>query len=78
MVVAGLKETPRAGDMVRVVASEARARAVSEARSVRTKDSHFRRLARLAQDHYDTITDPDTGEETQCAPALRACSASGC
>lgn len=68
VVVAGLRDTPRAGDMVRVVASEARARAVSEARAVRTKDSHFQRLARLAEDHYDTTTDPETGEETQCAP----------
>ena len=55
-----------AGDTVRVMASEARARAVSEARTDRAQEHHVQRLDKLAQDHFETVVDDDTGEETKC------------
>lgn len=66
VVVSGLRGTPHAGDTVRVMASEARARAVSDARSDRARQQYLQRLENLAQDHFEITTDEETGEETKC------------
>ena len=71
MVIAGLRGMPHAGDMLRVVASEARARAMSEARTARSHARHHERMEQLAADHFETVTDEATGESKQCAPTER-------
>jgi hypothetical protein len=69
-MLSGLKGIPRAGDHVRVMSSESSARNVSNARSQRTKEKHFSRLAELAKDHFDSVVDEATGETKRCVLGL--------
>ena len=73
MLLAGLRGTPHAGDVLRVTASEARSRAVSEARAERAQQRHHRRLEELAQDHYEMVVDEATGEQTKCVLHMDSC-----
>jgi hypothetical protein len=68
VVLSGLRGSPRAGDQLRVVTTDLRAKAVSEARSVRSQERYFARLAELAKDHFDEVLDEKTGETKQCVP----------
>jgi NAD(P)H-dependent FMN reductase len=68
VVLSGLRGSPRAGDQLRVVTTDLRAKAVSDARSVRSQERYFARLAELAKDHFDEVLDETTGETKQCVP----------
>ena len=59
--IAGLKGVPHAGDSLRVMASEERAKDLSEARTTRYKTHHHKRIEELAKDHYDVSEHPETG-----------------
>jgi hypothetical protein len=72
VVLSGLRGTPHAGDQMRVVTSERRAKAVAEARRVRSQERYFERLAELTKDHFDEVVDEATGEVKQCAHPFMA------